>query len=383
MSITRSSLTKGLTFALSLAVLREGEAQVRTSNPASARSTVVLAREASPSVALVSGTTSDNRAIVGSAFVVDPTGVLITNLHVIRGVTKLSIKLPNGDSYDRVSVKAYDESKDLAVIKVPAFNLKALPFGNSDLVEQGSTVVLIGSPIGLEGTVSTGVISAIRQLDGFRVFQTDAAANPGNSGGPMINERGEVIGVLTFGITAGQNLNFAVPVNYARGLMSIDDGLSLAQLNDRLGPSAATVVAETSPPRVDPPPPASLASPAPPASTATAIVLRVAEYDGKGRASMTTLNGAELARLRNDQYFSFEVVPGTYELRSTCKRTVAPFRAEAGKVYYFAVQIDRRCGGLMLPFTATEVAADYATQWLPRLKPVEARDILHVAVRRQ
>lgn len=377
MSITRSSLTKGLTFALSLAVLREGEAQVRTGNPAPARSTVVLAREASPSVALVSGTTSDNRAIVGSAFVVDPTGVLVTNLHVIRGVTKLSIKLPNGDSYDRVSVKAYDEAKDIAVIKVPAFNLKALPLGNSDLVEQGSTVVLIGSPIGLEGTVSTGVISAIRQLDGFRVFQTDAAANPGNSGGPMINERGEVVGVLTFGIKASQNLNFAVPVNYARGLMSIDDGLSLAQLNDRLGPSAATVVAETSPPRVDPPPPAL------PASTATAIVLRVAEYDGKGRASLTTLNGAELARLRNDQYFSFEVVPGTYELRSTCKRTVAPFKAEAGKVYYFAVQIDRRCGGLMLPFTATEVAADYATQWLPRLKPVEARDILHVAVRRQ
>ena len=112
--------------------------------------------------------------------------------------------------------------------------------GNSDIVQQGQSVMLAGNPLGLTGTVSTGIISAVRIEDGTKVLQTDAAANPGNSGGPAVNARGEVIGVLTFSIRGGQNLNFIIPINYVRGLLNDDLRLSL---NDLPTPVAAEAVA--------------------------------------------------------------------------------------------------------------------------------------------
>jgi hypothetical protein len=153
--------------------------------------------------------------------------------------------LSNGDAFDRVTVRAFDESKDIAILQIPGFSLPTLALGNSDGVQQGDSVVLIGNPVGLQGTVSAGLVSAIRQLEGYRVFQTDAAASPGSSGGPMLDDSGGVIGILTFRIKGGENLNFVVPINYARGLLQINEALSLAELNNRLGPRSA---AASSPP---------------------------------------------------------------------------------------------------------------------------------------
>ena len=183
-----------------------------------------------PATVLLETTTASGAKTTGSGFVVDPSGIIVTNLHVVRGAVAVKISLQNGDAYERVTIRAVDELRDIAIIQVPGFNIPTVSLADSDTVRQGDSVVLLGSPLGLSGTATTGIVSAIRRLDGYRVFQTDAAASPGNSGGPVLNSDGAVVGILTFTVRQGQNLNFIVPVNYARGLMSIDDGLSLTTL---------------------------------------------------------------------------------------------------------------------------------------------------------
>jgi len=184
-------------------------------------STEVVER-ASRSVVLFKGVT-ENGTVLGSGFVVSPDGKIATNLHVIRDMKSGGVQLSSGEIYDTFTVVAYDERKDIAVIKIPGFDLPALEFANSNEVKPGEAVMAIGSPKGLQGTVTTGVVSAVRDdpfSRGYKVIQTDAAANPGNSGGPLINVNGLVIGVLTAKIPGSEGLNFAVPSNYVRGLIA-------------------------------------------------------------------------------------------------------------------------------------------------------------------
>ena len=157
-----------------------------------------MVAEVAPATVSITGETTDGEGTTGSGFVIDSSGTLVTNLHVVEGLSRVTIRLPNGDSFDRVVVRAYDEAKDIAILQAPGFSLPVVRLGNSDTVRQGDSILLMGNPLGLTGTVSSGLISAVRQFDGYRVFQTDAAASPGNSGGPMLNEAGEVVGVLTF-----------------------------------------------------------------------------------------------------------------------------------------------------------------------------------------
>lgn len=231
-------------------------AQTRPLAPRSAeaekpRRPAEIIKEALPATVLIEGKTEDGKEFAGSGFLINASGTIVTNLHVIRGLVTIRVALTNGDVYDRVTVRAYDERRDIAVIQVLAFGLPVLRLGDSDRVEQGDSVVLLGNPLGLQGSASTGIVSAIRQLDGFRVFQTDAAASPGNSGGPMLNERGEVVGILTFRFKAGESLNFVVPVNYARGLLLLDESLSLHQLAARLPSSTSGTPATASTSRPD------------------------------------------------------------------------------------------------------------------------------------
>lgn len=158
----------------------------------------------------------------GSGFVYDEQGHVITNQHVVDGAQSLTVKMQDGSRYD-ATVVGTDPSTDLAVIKIdaPASKLKPLELGDSKALRVGDTVVAIGSPFGLEGTVTAGIISALgRQLEstnGFAIddtIQTDAAINHGNSGGPLLNLRGEVIGVnAQIRSESGGNdgVGFAVP----------------------------------------------------------------------------------------------------------------------------------------------------------------------------
>ena len=164
------------------------------------------------------------REATGSGFVVDSNGYIITNNHVVEKADHIKVKLPHDPTEYRARLIGTDPETDLAIIKIdPPRPLSPIKIGNSEAVQVGDTVVAIGSPFGLEATVTLGIVSATgRDISGAQQFQrfiqTDAAINPGNSGGPLINMNGELIGINTAIATQSggyQGIGFALPVNTA------------------------------------------------------------------------------------------------------------------------------------------------------------------------
>jgi S1-C subfamily serine protease len=158
----------------------------------------------------------------GSGFITRSDGVILTNAHVVDGASDVSVTLPDGRSFSG-KVLGSDPLTDVAVVKVVASKLPVAPLGDSGRVRPGEWAIAIGNPLGLDNTVTAGIISAIQRTnavgEGQRVpyIQTDAAVNPGNSGGPLINDRGRVIGINTAIRQApGAGLSFAIPINVAR-----------------------------------------------------------------------------------------------------------------------------------------------------------------------
>ncbi|MEO0808597.1 MAG: HhoA/HhoB/HtrA family serine endopeptidase [Cyanobacteria bacterium J06643_4] len=159
----------------------------------------------------------------GSGFILDSNGTILTNAHVVEGADLVTVTFKDGRELQG-EVIGEDSLTDLAVIKVDASNLPIVTIGNSDALRPGEWAIAIGNPLGLDNTVTAGIISAtgrtsaqIRVPDKrVQFIQTDAAINPGNSGGPLLNERGEVIGVNTAIIGNAQGLGFAIPINQAR-----------------------------------------------------------------------------------------------------------------------------------------------------------------------
>ena len=158
----------------------------------------------------------------GTGFIVDKNGYIITNHHVIAKVDHIKVKLHTDDTEYRARVVGIDPETDLAVIKIdPKQPLTPVSIGNSDSVQVGDWAVAIGSPFGLEASVTAGIVSALgRDIGGAlqlqRFIQTDAAINPGNSGGPLLNIQGQVIGVNTMIATQSggyQGIGFALPIN--------------------------------------------------------------------------------------------------------------------------------------------------------------------------
>lgn len=160
----------------------------------------------------------------GSGVIIDPKGYILTNYHVIEGAQEAKVKLADGEVVTDVTLVGYDPAADLAVLKISSSGLVAAPWGNSDAMEVGDPVLAIGNPFGFDRTVTAGIISAKdRKLQqpgdlGVQNFlQTDAAVNPGNSGGPLVNLKGEVIGINTaiHGRTY-EGISFAIPSHLAQ-----------------------------------------------------------------------------------------------------------------------------------------------------------------------
>ncbi|MDT3396788.1 trypsin-like peptidase domain-containing protein, partial [Streptomyces sp. B1866] len=232
-------------------------------NASSSGSVAAVAAAVSPSIVEISATTADGRS-TGSGVIVTADGEIVTNNHVIAGADAIQVTFSDG-SKKSATVVGTDSAKDLALVKVSgASGLKAATLGDSDSVRVGDQVVAIGSPEGLTGTVTSGIVSALnrevtvprdesrgRQGDGrwpfqfgggefngdvgrstttYKAIQTDASLNPGNSGGALINMKGEVIGInsamyapagATSSATAGSvGLGFAIPVDTVRSDLS-------------------------------------------------------------------------------------------------------------------------------------------------------------------
>ena len=161
----------------------------------------------------------------GSGFIVSSDGLILTNAHVLEGADRVTVTLKDGRTIEG-TVMGTDRLTDLAVVKVAEEGLPAVRFGNSESLQIGEWAIAIGNPLGLDNTVTTGIISATgrnsaqigagdKRID---FIQTDAAINPGNSGGPLLNAKGEVIGINTAIIKNAQGLGFAIPINSARDI---------------------------------------------------------------------------------------------------------------------------------------------------------------------
>lgn len=194
--------------------------------------------KSSKSVVVVMCANRDNRVFQGSGVILRSDGVIATNFHLCGKAESGRVKLANGDIYDDVSILETDERKDIAIIKIRGTGLPALSMADSDQVKIGSTVYAVGAPLGLEGSITSGLVSSIRPVsemfawaDGFRVMQISTPVTHGSSGCPVLNERGEVIGLVFAGRPDGQNLNAAIPINYVQPLVSTKNlGTALKQL---------------------------------------------------------------------------------------------------------------------------------------------------------
>ena len=157
----------------------------------------------------------------GSGFFISPNGTAISNVHVFKDAYFAKIKLMDGKEFNVQYIIDFDESFDLIKFKIEGLNFPFLTPYNGK-IEKGENVFTIGSPLGIESTVSTGIVSNVREFEGYgRVIQITAPISHGSSGGTVFNENGYLIGVTTFGITEGQNLNFAVDIKKIQQLKKI------------------------------------------------------------------------------------------------------------------------------------------------------------------
>src|SRR5262245_20277437 len=159
---------------------------------------------------------------VGSGFIMSRQGYILTNNHLVEDADQIKVKLANGKEYDGKLIGG-DPKTDLALVKIDgASDLQPIPMGNSDELKVGSWVVAVGSPFGLEQTVTAGIVSAKGRVIGSGPYdnfiQTDASINPGNSGGPLINTKGEVVGINTAILAEGKGIGFAIPISMAKDI---------------------------------------------------------------------------------------------------------------------------------------------------------------------
>jgi serine protease Do len=198
----------------------------------SAESTV---RQADPFFGMFGLGTEQQAQSLGSGFIVDRNGIVVTNAHVIEGASRITVTLLDGREIE-ADLLGSDRDADIAVLKVKATGLPAIPLGRSSDLMIGESVIAIGNPFGLSNTVTTGVLSAVGRTvpseRGERLFtdflQTDASINPGNSGGPLVNILGDVIGINSAIISGATGIGFAIPADRARRV--VDDLLRFGEL---------------------------------------------------------------------------------------------------------------------------------------------------------
>lgn len=162
---------------------------------------------------------------LGSGFIVDSSGEILTNAHVVAQADKVTVTLKDGRVLEG-QVQGVDEVTDLAAIKVNGKNLPVAPLGDSSSVQVGDWAIAVGNPLGLDNTVTLGIVSTLKRSSAqvgipdkrLDFIQTDAAINPGNSGGPLLNDRGEVIGINTAIRADGMGIGFAIPIDKAKAI---------------------------------------------------------------------------------------------------------------------------------------------------------------------
>ena len=187
---------------------------------ANAQSPQQIAKKALASTVLLVMEDANGQPLsLGSGFFVK-SGQVATNLHVVKGASRGYAKLVSQKTkYDIEGITAVDAERDLIILKISDAQAQVIPLGDSNTVQVGAPIYAVGNPRGLEGTFSQGIISSIRKVGTDKILQLTAPISPGSSGGPVLNNKGQVIGVSVATFRGGQNLNFAIPSNYLKKLM--------------------------------------------------------------------------------------------------------------------------------------------------------------------
>jgi hypothetical protein len=184
-----------------------------------------VVKKCSDAVVMIFASVAGKEIGLGSGFIISPDGKIVTNYHVIRDAQQALVKLTNGSFFAVESVLATDPIRDLAIIKVAGKNLPTLKIADSGTVQVGERVIAIGNPLGLETTVTDGIVSAFRNDErNASWIQTTAPVSPGNSGGPLLRLDGTVVGVITWNMKFAQNLNFAATSNEISVLLDKPSG---------------------------------------------------------------------------------------------------------------------------------------------------------------
>jgi len=191
-------------------------------------------REISPAIVYITNKTLAEEQYLGSGFIVDETGILVTNYHLMQYAKESSVRLRDGRVFPITGVIYHNAERDVCIFKIDAQNLPTIPLGNSDSLEIGETIYCIGNPLGLDFTFSNGMLSGTREFESLKWLQFSAPVSPGNSGGPLINPQGEAVGIVTFIMTEGQNLNFASPINEIKPFVFANPQMTFQQFVDNI-----------------------------------------------------------------------------------------------------------------------------------------------------
>lgn len=190
-------------------------------------STGDIFREASPSVVLIEAFDDEgHKRVIGSGFLVASGGSILTNYHVIRGAYSAVARFAGGTRASILGVIGYDRERDVAVVAAASTSAPPLKLGSTSQLRAGDKLVAIGSPEGLENTVSEGIVSALRG----GLIQMSTPISPGSSGGPVLDAHGEVVGIAVATVRGGENLNFAVPIGWARSYIGGSPSKSLVEV---------------------------------------------------------------------------------------------------------------------------------------------------------
>ncbi len=190
----------------------------------------IAAKNADAVVVLESYNEQGQKFAQGSGFLASQQGKVLTNYHVIRGASRMVARLRDQSMHDVESISGFDMQHDVAALNIGGHGLPSVHLGSSSTVKTGDHVTALGAPLGLESTLSDGIISAVREFGSFRLFQTSTPISHGSSGGPLFNDFGDVIALVVSTVETGENLNFAVPLDSARPLLTNDRQTSFAEL---------------------------------------------------------------------------------------------------------------------------------------------------------
>ncbi len=196
---------------------------------APAASTEQLAARARPSLAVITNHgRNGNGQGVGTGFVISADGLIATSLHVVGEARPVGVRLADGRTVEVTTIHAFDRHADLAILRVDTTNLTALALGDSDPLANGADVIALGNPLGLENSIVAGVLSGRRTLDGIEMLQIAVPIEPGNSGGPLLDRAGQVIGIVNAKSLLTRNLGFATPVNLLKNLVEKPNPVPMA-----------------------------------------------------------------------------------------------------------------------------------------------------------